>query len=46
MLLMPTVNGCAGEVIKGMEVVKAVEEKGSASGTPSAKVIIAECGVI
>nr|GAT47197.1 predicted protein [Mycena chlorophos] len=35
-----------GEVVKGMEVVKAVEALGTPSGSPSAKVTIAESGVV
>jgi cyclophilin family peptidyl-prolyl cis-trans isomerase len=35
-----------GKVIKGMDVVKAIEAVGSKSGTPSAKVVIEDCGVI
>ncbi|KAJ7062863.1 cyclophilin-like domain-containing protein [Mycena amicta] len=35
-----------GEVVKGMEVVQAVEKLGSPSGTPSAKVTIAASGVV
>jgi len=33
-----------GKVVKGMDVVRAVEKVGSSSGTTSAKVVIAECG--
>merc|ERR1712038_1932626 len=33
-----------GNVVEGMDVVKGVEAVGSNSGTPSAKVIIADCG--
>jgi peptidylprolyl isomerase len=35
-----------GEVIEGQDVVKAVEAKGSRSGTPSAKVVIASSGTV
>ncbi|KAF7340539.1 Peptidyl-prolyl cis-trans isomerase [Mycena sanguinolenta] len=35
-----------GEVVEGMEVVKAIEACGSHSGTPSARVTIGECGVV
>ena len=35
-----------GEVVEGMDVVKAVEKIGSGSGRPSAEVLIAECGQI
>ncbi|KAF7301028.1 Peptidyl-prolyl cis-trans isomerase [Mycena indigotica] len=35
-----------GEVVKGMEVVKAVEELGTGSGTPKAKILIAKSGVV
>ena len=37
---------CPGEVVEGMKVVQLVESKGTASGKPSAKVVIANCGVI
>ena len=33
-----------GQVVKGMEVVKAVEAVGSGNGATSAKVTIADCG--
>mmetsp|Transcript_34957 Transcript_34957/g.60143 ORF Transcript_34957/g.60143 Transcript_34957/m.60143 type:complete len:155 (+) Transcript_34957:131-595(+) len=33
-----------GEVLEGMDVMKAIEGKGSRSGTPSAKVVIANSG--
>lgn len=33
-----------GRVLEGMDVVKAVEGKGTASGKPTAKVVIAGCG--
>ena len=33
-----------GQVIEGMDVVKAVEAIGSQSGTPSKKVVIADSG--
>lgn len=33
-----------GKVVEGMEVVKAMEAKGSQSGKTSSKVIIANCG--
>jgi hypothetical protein len=49
-----TPSGCAawldgkhvvfGRVVKGMDVVKAVERVGSQSGKTSAPVIIADCG--
>ncbi|CAK5269009.1 unnamed protein product [Mycena citricolor] len=35
-----------GEVLEGMNVVEAVEAMGSMSGTPKAKVVIADCGVV
>ncbi|KAF7331494.1 Peptidyl-prolyl cis-trans isomerase [Mycena kentingensis (nom. inval.)] len=35
-----------GEVTKGMEFVKKVEALGSGSGTPSAKVVIADSGIV
>ena len=38
---------CVGEVIQGYdEVVKKVEALGSASGTPRAKITIADSGVL
>lgn len=33
-----------GRVIEGMNVVKAVENKGSQSGRTSADIVIADCG--
>jgi cyclophilin family peptidyl-prolyl cis-trans isomerase len=33
-----------GSVVEGMDVVKKMESYGSESGTPSAKIIIADCG--
>ena len=33
-----------GNVVEGMDVVKAVEKAGSASGKTSAKVVITDCG--
>lgn len=33
-----------GKVVKGMDVVKAIEAVGSRSGRPSAKVVITDCG--
>merc|ERR1712007_396417 len=33
-----------GQVVKGQEVVKTLEQTGSSSGTTSKKVIIADCG--
>jgi peptidylprolyl isomerase len=35
-----------GQVVKGYETVKAIETKGSATGAPTAKVIISDCGVV
>ena len=35
------VFGC---VVEGMDVVKAMEKQGTKSGTPKAKVVIADCG--
>ncbi|KAJ7601508.1 cyclophilin-like domain-containing protein [Mycena polygramma] len=35
-----------GAVLEGMDVVRAVEALGSASGAPRARVVIAECGVV
>ena len=37
---------CAGEVVEGMDVVKAVEAVGSASGAPTQTVTIVESGVV
>ena len=33
-----------GTVVEGMDVVKKMEALGSRNGTPSAKVVIADCG--
>jgi len=33
-----------GSVVEGMDVVKKIESYGAASGTPKAKVVIADCG--
>eukprot|EP00619_Florenciella_sp_RCC1007_P002394 CAMPEP_0205906106 /NCGR_PEP_ID=MMETSP1325-20131115/1753_1 /ASSEMBLY_ACC=CAM_ASM_000708 /TAXON_ID=236786 /ORGANISM="Florenciella sp., Strain RCC1007" /LENGTH=199 /DNA_ID=CAMNT_0053272095 /DNA_START=13 /DNA_END=612 /DNA_ORIENTATION=+ len=33
-----------GEVLEGMDVMKAIEGKGSRSGTPSAKIVISDSG--
>ena len=33
-----------GKVIEGLDVVKAIEKKGSRSGTPSAEVTVADSG--
>ncbi|KAJ7311722.1 cyclophilin-like domain-containing protein [Mycena albidolilacea] len=35
-----------GEVVEGLDVVRAIEAQGSGSGAPSAKVTISEAGVI
>eukprot|EP00543_Licmophora_paradoxa_P004875 CAMPEP_0202457260 /NCGR_PEP_ID=MMETSP1360-20130828/14315_1 /ASSEMBLY_ACC=CAM_ASM_000848 /TAXON_ID=515479 /ORGANISM="Licmophora paradoxa, Strain CCMP2313" /LENGTH=259 /DNA_ID=CAMNT_0049077285 /DNA_START=8 /DNA_END=787 /DNA_ORIENTATION=- len=35
-----------GQVVKGMDVVDAVEKVGSGNGTPSKKVIVVDCGEI
>ncbi|KAF8596603.1 cyclophilin [Ceratobasidium sp. AG-I] len=35
-----------GEVVEGMDVVDAIEKKGSASGSPSVKVVIAASGLV
>jgi len=35
-----------GEVIEGIEIVRAIERVGSASGTPGAAVVIANCGTV
>jgi len=35
-----------GQVIQGMEVVKKIESYGSRRGVPSARIVIADCGVV
>ena len=35
-----------GEVVEGIEIVRLIETKGSASGTPGAKVTIDKCGTL
>ncbi|KAJ1724886.1 cyclophilin peptidyl-prolyl cis-trans isomerase Cyp2 [Coemansia erecta] len=35
-----------GEVVEGMDVVKAIEALGSQSGAPKKKIVIAECGEV
>jgi len=35
-----------GRVVNGMDVVKAIEKVGSSDGTPSAKVVIKNCGEV
>jgi cyclophilin family peptidyl-prolyl cis-trans isomerase len=35
-----------GNVVEGMDVVKAIEKAGSASGKTSAKVVITDCGEV
>jgi peptidylprolyl isomerase len=35
-----------GEVVAGMDVVKAVEKLGSRSGATSKKIVIADCGTV
>jgi peptidyl-prolyl isomerase F (cyclophilin D) len=35
-----------GEVVEGMDVVRAVEAVGSQSGKTSKRVVIADCGVL
>ena len=35
-----------GNVVEGMDVVKAVEKAGSASGKTSAKIVITDCGEV
>jgi len=35
-----------GEVVEGMELVKSIEERGTASGTPKGKITISNCGTI
>lgn len=33
-----------GKVVEGIDVVKAIEKQGTKSGSPKAKVVIADCG--
>lgn len=35
-----------GEVVEGLDLVKTIEGKGSSSGSPTAKVTIADCGTV
>ncbi|KAG8976324.1 Multifunctional pyrimidine synthesis protein CAD [Tulasnella sp. 425] len=35
-----------GEVVEGMDVVSAVEKRGTASGKPNAQILIANCGTV
>jgi len=35
-----------GEVVEGLELVKLIEGKGTASGTPQAKIVIKNCGTV
>ena len=35
-----------GNVVEGMDVVKAVEKAGSASGKTSVKIVITDCGEV
>jgi cyclophilin family peptidyl-prolyl cis-trans isomerase len=35
-----------GNVVEGMDVVKAIEKAGSGSGKTSAKVVITDCGEV
>lgn len=35
-----------GEVVEGYDIVKKVESLGSASGTPKAKIVIANSGIV
>ena len=35
-----------GEVVEGMDVVKAIEKLGSGSGRPSSEVLVSDCGVV
>jgi peptidyl-prolyl isomerase F (cyclophilin D) len=35
-----------GKVVNGMDVVKKIEAKGTSRGTPSAKVVIKDCGEV
>ncbi|WP_328911694.1 MULTISPECIES: peptidylprolyl isomerase [unclassified Streptomyces] len=48
-VLTPWLNGkhvVFGEVIEGQDLVRQIESKGSHSGTPAAKVVIAESGTV
>ena len=45
----PWLNGkhvVFGNVVEGMDVVKAIEKAGSGSGKTSAKVVITDCGEV
>lgn len=33
-----------GEIVEGYDVVEKIEKQGTKSGTPKAKVVIADCG--
>lgn len=33
-----------GEVVEGYDIVEKIEKQGTKSGTPKAKVVIADCG--
>jgi len=35
-----------GEVVEGLDVMKAIEKEGSDSGKPKSKIEIAECGIV
>ena len=35
-----------GEVVEGMDIVKAIEKLGTGSGRPSSEVLVADCGVV
>lgn len=44
---LPRLNGkhvVFGKVVEGIDVVKAIEKQGTKSGSPKAKVVIADCG--
>ncbi len=39
-------HSLAGEVVEGLDIVKKVESLGSASGTPKARIVIANSGTL
>lgn len=46
-LFLPRLNGkhvVFGKVVEGIDIVKAIEKQGTKSGSPKAKVAIADCG--
>jgi len=40
------IDHISGEVVEGMELVKAIEACGTSSGKPKATVVIANCGTV